>query len=1006
MRKTPSFLSPLWAPPLITLLALALRVARLDFQPLWWDEGWSLYFATSNLPAMLARTAEDIHPPFYYALLHGWITLFGPGPVAVRTLSVLVGTLTVPVLYALGRRLFGPAAGLLAALVIAVAPLHVYYSQEVRMYGLVTLLGLLSTYFFVRLLEGESARRTLWAGYLLTTALALYTQYYAVFIPIFQTVFVLARHFGQPLAKAEPPTQDIGRRLTQINADFFFPMGEGLPTEPLPPRSETFGEPAMGENLRKSASPFPLRWLAGQAALVILYLPWLIYAGPRLVAYVQNKAAIEGYLPWGLYTFFDRYLTAFSLGHLPDSYRALYWATALFLSLTALGAAGYTIPRLYPNDAPRPTSHVLRFTLLLCYLLIPLFLGYLVNLRFPFTPIYAERTLLLAAPAYYLLVGLGLAWLWERRRPAAVVAALSLICVSGLSLYGFYTVPRYPDDDYRPLISQIRATACPQDVVLCVHPWQVGYFHSYYPEPRPRLYAVPSAEWAADPARMQRDLDQLMAAHGRLWLPAHQTLGRMLENDVEEYLTTAHYPLLSRWFGRSTKLTAYAAATTVPAGRSVNFDNRLRVLEAGLGDAPLAQGQGVIAVELLWQMVAPLDGPHRLTLRLADDQGRVWAQWDGQPKLGLYPFSAWSPGQTVRDRHGLTVPPGTPPGPYRVRLEVYRAGDLRPLPVLDENLIHRGNEAILGTVQVGPSACQPPAEALPIQHPRRADLAPPGQPPVVRFLGYDGQVSSGTPGQPLDVTLYWQALTDVTDDYVVFLQLLDEGGKPVALRETPPVGGAYPTTRWSAGELVRDPHRLSLPAALPDGRYRLVAGLFRAGDKARLRVVAGQGRGDDSLTLAEVQVVGRPHDYRRPAVSHPLDARLGPHVALVGYDLNTQTVGPGGQLHLTLYWQALGTPPTSYKVFVHLLDAEKRIRGQRDSIPGGGDLPTTGWVEGEYLRDEYDVPVDETAPAGRYLLAVGMYDPDSGLRLPVTDAAGQPQGDQLLLADAPVRVEP
>ena len=125
----------------IVLLALGLRLARLAFQPLWWDEGWSLYFATTDVGAMLNLTAVDIHPPLYYLLLHLWTLLLGPSPLAVRLLSVLVGTATVPLLYATGRRLLGERGGLLAALLLAISPFHVYYSQEVRMYGLVTLLG-------------------------------------------------------------------------------------------------------------------------------------------------------------------------------------------------------------------------------------------------------------------------------------------------------------------------------------------------------------------------------------------------------------------------------------------------------------------------------------------------------------------------------------------------------------------------------------------------------------------------------------------------------------------------------------------------------------------------------------------------------------------------------------------------------------------------------------------------------------------------------------------------
>ncbi len=90
---------------LLALIAFALRVWGLDFQPLWGDEGWSVYFATMPLPKMLGLTALDIHPPLYYALLHGWFALVGVGAESARLLSAAIGTLMVPAMYALGTLL-------------------------------------------------------------------------------------------------------------------------------------------------------------------------------------------------------------------------------------------------------------------------------------------------------------------------------------------------------------------------------------------------------------------------------------------------------------------------------------------------------------------------------------------------------------------------------------------------------------------------------------------------------------------------------------------------------------------------------------------------------------------------------------------------------------------------------------------------------------------------------------------------------------------------------------
>ena len=240
----------------VILLALALRLAFVTFQPLWWDEGWSIYFASTDLRSLLELTAVDIHPPFYYVLLQVWTWLFGPSVFAVRLLSVLIGTLSVPVLYAIGRRQAGQGAGLLAALLLSLSPLHIYYSQEVRMYGLVTLLCLLA--LFCTLWWKQSIGRYRWfalLGYVLSATAALYSQYYAFFVLLALNLVVLA-----------------GWLLDRHQA----------------------------RDTRSSL----LNWLSAQAVIFLLFLPWLWFAGGKLLAYVRFKVGVEGDPAQGLLTFF------------------------------------------------------------------------------------------------------------------------------------------------------------------------------------------------------------------------------------------------------------------------------------------------------------------------------------------------------------------------------------------------------------------------------------------------------------------------------------------------------------------------------------------------------------------------------------------------------------------------------------------------------------------------------------------------------------------------------
>ncbi|MBN1139481.1 MAG: glycosyltransferase family 39 protein, partial [Anaerolineae bacterium] len=569
-------------------MALLLRLARLGFQPLWWDEGWSLYFATTDLGAMLQLTAVDIHPPFYYLLLQLWIKLFGPSPISVRLLSALIGVGAVPLIYLAGRRLFSHRAGLLAGLLLAISPFHIYYSQEVRMYGLVTLLGAAVLVFGLFVVDsGHSGGRFwAWAGLAAAATAALYTQYYAAFL------------------------------LLALNLAVLLWLRRGRPVKELLP------------------------WLAAQAAVVLLYLPWLWYAGDKLLTYVRYKVVADQDVPLDPVTYLARHLAAFVGGHAEGGLAGWWWLG--LIPPLALALALLVFVRHKPRTRERPPGTSPQgggWTLCLAIVVVILGCGYLVNLVFPFNPPRVERLLLLALPAFLLFFAAALLALWRIRPFFALLPGVSFLAVVILSLGFFYAVPRYPDDDYRPVAARLQALALPDDAVVCVHPWQVGYFESYLPAPRPELALTPREViprerqlWADDPALMAADLQRLLAGQGRLWLPAHQVMGRVLEEQIQAYLVENAYPTLAEWYGEHTLLSLFVAGEPQPAPVAAQFGDWLALDGAALGAAPLPAGSGVLAAELTWRLVSsPPAGAEDLTvgLRLVDAAGRVWAQRDG-----------------------------------------------------------------------------------------------------------------------------------------------------------------------------------------------------------------------------------------------------------------------------------------------------------------------------------------------------------------------------------------
>lgn len=168
---------------LLTLLALALRFLRLTEHSLWFDEAMSVHWARQGVARILQvglGLVEDKHPPGYYLLLHGWMRVFGDGEVALRSLGALVGALVIPPVVRLGQTLWDRRTGILAGLFVACCPALIWYSQEVRMFGLATTLAAAAAWFLAQGLRQGGWRW--WVGYGALMALGCYSYLFTAFL--------------------------------------------------------------------------------------------------------------------------------------------------------------------------------------------------------------------------------------------------------------------------------------------------------------------------------------------------------------------------------------------------------------------------------------------------------------------------------------------------------------------------------------------------------------------------------------------------------------------------------------------------------------------------------------------------------------------------------------------------------------------------------------------------------------------------------------------------------
>jgi 4-amino-4-deoxy-L-arabinose transferase-like glycosyltransferase len=175
----------------LTLLGGALRFATLDLQSYWLDEAVTVELLRLDFSQMLHRIPDsESSPPLYYVLAWLWTRPFGDGEVGLRSLSALLGTLSIPVAYAAAAELCSRRVGLVVAALAAVSPVLVWYSQEGRAYALLVLLGGVSLWSFARLLREPGLPAA--AAWGLASALALATHYFAAFLVLPEAVWLAA----------------------------------------------------------------------------------------------------------------------------------------------------------------------------------------------------------------------------------------------------------------------------------------------------------------------------------------------------------------------------------------------------------------------------------------------------------------------------------------------------------------------------------------------------------------------------------------------------------------------------------------------------------------------------------------------------------------------------------------------------------------------------------------------------------------------------------------------
>lgn len=495
-----------------------------------------------------------------------------------------------------------------------------------------------------------------------------------------------------------------------------------------------------------------------------------------------------------------------------------------------------------------------------------------------------------------------------------------------------------------------------------------------------------------DPVQLAARLGSLLSGHERLWhvaLPAASPI-------------TAHHVQNQLLCRSQTVSTVAVAGTSIrlldlnPISGSATCDEtRITPYTARFGDS-LALVDGFLPRESIawpdhlslvvrWAAQASLRADYRAILFLKDEAGRTWVEGGQEIVDADYRRpSTWAVDHWSDQTFILALPPAIPPGSYTVEMGVFDPFSGTRLGVWDSSDQFVGLSFELGNVVIA----QPPSPPTPWDVVIAMRRDPPVAAGPLLLWGQNPPAAQIPSGDRTGFDLFWQAATPPGVDFSIRWRLVSLEAEAV-LTETFPLA-PYPTSHWRADELVQVRYDLPIAPDLPAGDYAL-----------HVNVVYEDGSlvWPEDLVLSPVKVLARDRLFSLPSdIAYPLDVRLGSRAHLRGFDLDRMLATPEEQLSLTLYWQADGPTDESYTVFVHLVGPDGLNHGQVDRPPANGAAPTHSWAAGQVVVDQLSLPILSDAAPGVYHIAVGLYNPDNGQRLPVFDATGlELPNDQILL---------
>lgn len=581
----------------IVLAGFGLRVTALGAQELRGDEAFSYLFTRLPLGEIIPELLDqgDPHPPLHYLALAAWTRLAGVSELSLRYLSALAGTLLLPVLAVLGRRMAGPRAGLLAAGLAAVAPGLIWLSQDVRnQYTFVMLFAALATLVLVHPVPSGRRRVGYWVLYVLLAGLTVYHHYYGIFALLSHGLYLWAapgrrRDLAGWAAAGVAVVVLLGPWLLASSGNL---LGAGQLSDPSQPDLARHLTAVGRELLVGRMLPERLgRWLALSGVLIVGV------GGVALLRRRETAGWGAMLLGWLALAALGTYLVRFSRATFNPFYIAV--AAPAWWLLFSTGVVTLWQGRTWQRVAAVAAPALLAAAVLLG----------LVNLYA--NPDYS-RTLGYRAVAARLAAEAGPDDLWIDHFPDPV--------------WDYYL----RDVAVARSLQPARAGEPPAETEAALAALAAGH---------DRLWFVPYAGSVWDPENVVgRWLDYHLLAESSATVDRHR---------LDTYRALPGAQMIMTPVDQSAgEITLVAAYVTVD-GRPVDPAQPIEL-----------SPEAVVDVTLLWEAAATPATDLTVFVHVLDESGALVAQHDGTPRDGTRPTTTWLPGEKLLDRHRLVVPAG------------------------------------------------------------------------------------------------------------------------------------------------------------------------------------------------------------------------------------------------------------------------------------------------------------------------------------------------------------